>query len=172
MRFTLQYGCLHTWGKIDLENITIRTADLNDVETLVRFRFLYMTDVEGELTEAQTNALKSQLPEYFRSHIGQDFTAYFAEEKGVPVAVIFMVRLQKPASVHFLSGSTCYLMNVYTCDGYRRMGIASQILDRLIEDAKKEGITCIDLSATEMGKPVYLKKGFIPRGNTEMRMEL
>lgn len=155
-----------------MENITIRTANLNDVDTLVRFRFLYMTDVEGELSETQTNALKVQLPIYFKEHMGQDFTAYFAEDRGIPVAVIFMVRLQKPASVHFLSGSTCYLMNVYTCDGYRRMGIASQILDRLIEDAKKEGITCIDLSATEMGKPVYLKKGFIPRGNTEMRMEL
>lgn len=155
-----------------MENITIRTACTDDVETLVRFRFLYMTDVEGELSESQTKALNAQLPEYFKSHIGKDFTAYFAEDRGVPVAVIFMVRLQKPASVHFLSGSTCYLMNVYTCDGYRRMGIASKILDRLIEDAKKEGITCIDLSATEMGKPVYLKKGFIPRGNTEMRMEL
>lgn len=155
-----------------MENITIRTATTDDVETLVRFRFLYMTDVEGELSETQTNALKAQLPTYFKEHIGHDFTAYFAEDGGIPVAVIFMVRLQKPASVHFLSGSTCYLMNVYTCDGYRRMGIASRILDRLIEDAKKEGITCIDLSATEMGKPMYMKKGFIPRGNTEMRMEL
>ncbi|MBD5138865.1 MAG: hypothetical protein HDT24_06125, partial [Ruminococcus sp.] len=46
-----------------MENITIRTADLNDVDTLVRFRFLYMTDVEGELSEKQTNALNAQLPE-------------------------------------------------------------------------------------------------------------
>ncbi|MBQ3161768.1 MAG: GNAT family N-acetyltransferase [Oscillospiraceae bacterium] len=153
-------------------NITIRTAEKSDIETLVRFRFMYMTDVEGELSETQINALNSQLPEYFEKHIGQDFTAYLAEDNGKAVSVIFMVRLEKPASVHFLSGSTCYLMNVYTDSEYRRLGIASQILDRLIADAKSEGITCIDLSATEMGKHVYLKKGFIERGNTEMRMEL
>ncbi len=153
-------------------NITIRTASKNDIETLVRFRFKYMTDVEGELSEKQVSALNAQLPQYFESHIGRDFTAYLAEDNGKAVSVIFMVRLEKPASVHFLSGSTCYLMNVYTDTEYRRLGIASKILDRLIADAKSEGITCIDLSATEMGKHVYLKKGFIERGNTEMRMEL
>lgn len=153
-------------------SITIRTAGKDDIETLISFRFMYMTDVEGELSEKQSSALKSQLPEYFEKHIGQDFTAYIAEDNGKAVSVIFMVRLEKPASVHFLSGSTCYLMNVYTISEYRRLGIASQILDRLISDAKAEGITCIDLSATEMGKHVYLKKGFIERGNTEMRMEL
>lgn len=153
-------------------NITIRTANKSDIETLIKFRFMYMTDVEGELSEHQKASLNSQLPEYFEKHMGNDFTAYLAEDNGKAVSVIFMVRLEKPASVHFLSGSTCYLMNVYTELEYRRLGIASQILDRLISDAKSEGITCIDLSATEMGKHVYLKKGFIERGNTEMRMEL
>ncbi len=153
-------------------NITIRTATKNDIDTLIKFRFMYMTDVEGELSEKQINALNEQLPKYFEKHIGCDFTAYIAEDKGKAVSVIFMVRLEKPASVHFLSGSTCYLMNVYTISEYRRLGIASKILDKLIADARSEGITCIDLSATEMGKHVYLKKGFIERGNTEMRMEL
>ena len=153
-------------------NITIRTATKNDIETLIKFRFMYMTDVEGELSEKQINALDSQLPKYFNEHIDYDFTAYLAEDNGKAVSVIFMVRLEKPASVHFLSGSTCYLMNVYTISEYRRLGIASMILDKLIADAKSEGITCIDLSATEMGKHVYLKKGFIERGNTEMRIEL
>lgn len=153
-------------------SITIRTATKNDIETLIKFRFMYMNDVEGELSQEQINALNLQLPQYFRNHIDNDFTAYLAEDNGKAVSIIFMVRLEKPASVHFLSGSTCYLMNVYTISEYRRLGIASQILDRLISDAKSEGITCIDLSATEMGKHVYLKKGFVERGNTEMRMEL
>lgn len=155
-----------------MNDIQIRTANKSDIETLIKFRFLYQTDAEGELDEFQKGCLNARLPDYFERHIGRDFTAYLAEDGDKTVATVFMVRLEKPASVHFLSGSTCYLMNVYTCDGYRRMGIASKILDRLISDAKREGITCIDLSATEMGKPMYLKKGFIPRGNTEMRMEL
>lgn len=154
------------------ENITVRTADKSDIETLVKFRFLYQSDAEGGLTEKQKTALSEQLPGYFERHMGNDFTAYLAECDGETVATIFMVRLEKPASVHFLNGKTCYLMNVYTAEEFRRRGIASMLLDRLISDAKAEGITCIDLSATPMGKPVYLKKGFIERGNTEMRLEI
>ncbi len=153
-------------------NITVRTADKSDIDTLIKFRFFYQTDIEGKLTEEQTEELNAQLPIYFEKHIGNDFTAYLAEVDGETAASIFMVRLEKPASVHFLSGKTCYLMNVYTVKEYRCMGIASMLLDRLIADARAEGITCIDLSATDIGKPVYLKKGFIERGNTEMRMEL
>lgn len=155
-----------------MSNIIVRTADKSDIETLIRFRFLYLTDVEGTLSEKQVNALNAQLPSYFERHIGSDVTVYLAEDNGKPISSIFMVRLEKPASVHFLSGTTCYLMNVYTAPDYRRRGIASMILDKLIADAKSEGITCIDLSATEMGKHVYLKKGFVERGNTEMRMKL
>lgn len=154
------------------DNITIRTADKSDIDTLVKFRFLYQTDAEGELSEKQKSSLSAQLPGYFERHIGNDVTAYLAEDNGKTVATVFMVRLEKPAGVHFLNGKTCYLMNVYTAEDYRRQGIASMLLDRLISDARAEGITCIDLSATTMGKPVYLKKGFIERGNTEMRLEL
>lgn len=154
------------------DNITIRIADKSDIETLIKFRFLYQSDAEGGLTELQKSSLSVQLPGYFERHIGNDFTAYLAESGGETVATIFMVRLEKPASVHFLNGKTCYLMNVYTMEKFRRQGIASMLLDRLISDAKAEGVTCIDLSATPMGKPVYLKKGFIERGNTEMRLEI
>lgn len=153
-------------------SIVIRTANKSDIDTLIKFRFFYQTDIEGRLTEEQTKRLNAQLPGYFERHIGRDFTAYLAEDNGETVATVFMVRLEKPASVHFLSGSTCYLMNVFTVKEYRCQGIASRLLDRLIADARAEGITCIDLSATDMGKPLYLKKGFIERGNTEMRMEI
>ena len=91
-------------------NITIRTANKCDIETLIKFRFMYMTDVEGELSEHQKASLNSQLPEYFEKHMGNDFTAYLAEDNGKAVSVIFMVRLEKPASVHFFLSSFLYLI--------------------------------------------------------------
>lgn len=155
-----------------MNDIKIRTADISDIDTLVKLRFLYHTAATGELTEEQKIKLSIQLPDYFERHIGKDFTAYLAEDGSNTAATMFMVRLEKPAGIYFLNGKTCYLMNVYTKPEYRRMGIASMLLDRLIADARAEGITCIDISATPMGKPLYLKKGFIERGNTEMRMTL
>ena len=148
----------------------IRKATKDDISTLIEFRFLYLRDDVGELSEAQTAHLNEQLPDYFERHIGNDFTAYMAEENGEVAAVIFYIRIEKPDNTHFINGKTAVLMNVYTKEAYRRKGIASQILTQLISDAKAEGVTCIDLSATPMGKPLYIKNGFIARGNTEMRL--
>lgn len=150
----------------------IRTATTEDIELLVRFRFAYINDDMGPLSKEQTDKLNKQLPDYFRRHIGKDFTAYIAEENGSPAAVIFYITVERPANTHFLNGKTALLMNVYTMEKFRRKGLATAILRRIISDAREQGVTCIDLSATKMGKPLYLKNGFIERGNTEMRLEL
>lgn len=150
----------------------IRKATKDDIATLVKFRFFYLLDDIGELDEKQVRQLNKQLPDYFERHIDNDFTAYMAEENGEVVSVIFYIRIEKPANTHFINGKTAVLMNVYTIAEYRRKGIASAILTKLIADAKAEGVTCIDLSATPMGKPLYIKNGFVARGNTEMRLEL
>ncbi|MGN0586087.1 MAG: GNAT family N-acetyltransferase [Oscillospiraceae bacterium] len=152
----------------------IRTATKADIATLIKFRFAYLNDDVGPLAPDQISQLNTQLPDYFARHIGQDFTAYMAEENGEAAAVIFYIRIEKPANTHFINGKTAVLMNVYTKEEYRRRGLASKILQKIIADARAEGVTCIDLSATRMGKPLYLKNGFVERGNgsTEMRLEL
>lgn len=59
------------------------------------------------------------------------------------------------------SGRKAYIMNMYTDPEYRRRGIARGTLDRLISDARERGITSISLEATEMGRPLYAKFGFV-----------
>ena len=44
---------------------------------------------------------------------------------------------------------------------HRRMGIATRTLDLLICDAQKRGIEFISLEATEMGRKLYERYGFI-----------
>lgn len=58
-------------------------------------------------------------------------------------------------------GTNAYIMNMYTKPEYRRQGIASKTLDLLVQEAKKRGIRKISLEATDMGRPVYTKYGFV-----------
>ena len=60
-------------------------------------------------------------------------------------------------------------MNMYTNPDYRRQGIAFKTLDLLVADARKRGITSISLEATDMGRPLYEKYGFI-KMNDEMEL--
>ena len=70
---------------------------------------------------------------------------------------------------HNPSGKKAYIMNMYTNPAYRRQGIAIKTLDMLVQDAKKRGITQISLEATDMGRPLYEKYGFI---DMDAEMEL
>lgn len=58
------------------------------------------------------------------------------------------------------NGKRAHLMNVYTHPDYRKKGIASKMVEFLIEEAKKYGASEISLDASDMGRPVYKKLGF------------
>ena len=60
-------------------------------------------------------------------------------------------------------------MNMYTAPEYRRQGIAIHTLDLLVKDVRKQGVSQIALEATEMGRPLYEKYGFV---KMEDEMEL
>lgn len=59
------------------------------------------------------------------------------------------------------SGKRAHIMNVYTRVNHRRQGIAFQMMKMLIEEAEQKGVTEISLDATEVGRPLYEKCGFI-----------
>lgn len=59
------------------------------------------------------------------------------------------------------TGKRAHLMNVYTAKSHRRQGIAQRMLDILFEEAWKRGVTEISLDATDAGRPLYEKLGFV-----------
>lgn len=80
-----------------------------------------------------------------------------------------LVFFQVMPTYHNPSGKKAYIMNMYTNPKYRRKGIAYKTLDMLIKDSKSKGIFSISLEATDMGRPLYEKYGFI-KMNNEMEL--
>lgn len=67
------------------------------------------------------------------------------------------------------SGKRAHIMNVYIRSGYRRQGIAFRMMQMLVNEAKQKGVSEISLDATELGRPLYEKCGFV---NSEEGMVL
>ncbi len=59
------------------------------------------------------------------------------------------------------TGRRAHLMNVHTMKEWQRQGIAKKMVSMLIDEAWKRGVTEISLDATEEGRPLYKKLGFV-----------
>ena len=96
---------------------------------------------------------------------------YVAVANGQIVATSGLVIHRHPPSPSNLSGLTAYVMNMYTLPAWRGRGIATTLVDKLIELAKGKNCRRISLHATPMGRPVYARAGFVP-AEAEMQLDL
>ena len=154
--------------------ITYRKATASDLDTLIQLRLDYLAEDRGFRSETEKSAVAAQLKEYIPKHIGDDFVAWFAETEGSVVAVAFLVIDERPANLSFITGRIGTVLNVLTYAQYRGQGIATQLLKRLVEEAKSRRLSYIKLSATEAGRPLYEKLGFVETQShyTEMKYQL
>lgn len=154
----------------------IRFADRNDIQKLIQVRFDYFSNEKFVIKDDQKEKITLQLREYYAAHLNQDFFAAFAEEDdGTIVSTAFLTVIEKPANLNFPTGKTGLILNVLTYPEHRRKGYATQVLNILIEEARKHNLSYMELSASESGKPLYQKLGFEepnPNGFTPMKLSL
>ncbi len=139
-----------------------KRASLADIDILTKTRVMVlraanklddsvdMHEVEQESTAYYANALKDG------SHV-----AYLVYDDTQIVGAGGVSYYQVMPTCSNPSGKKAYIMNMYTHPDYRRQGIAWYTLDLLVKEAKDQGINAISLEATDMGRPLYEKYGFV-----------
>lgn len=153
--------------------MNIRKATIDDIDMLIKLRIDYLLADRGSLSAAEENVIRLQLITYFTKHINCDFIAIVAEKNNHVLSTAFLAVMEKPANPTFITGKTGTLLNVLTYPEYRRMGIASKVISKIIDEAKQLGVSSIDLSATQDGKPLYEKLGFTQSSKyTAMKLQL
>ena len=91
--------------------------------------------------------------------------AILVVEKGRLIGAGGVSFYQVMPTYHNPSGKKAYIMNMYTDPDHRRQGIAYKTLDILVQASKERGIHQITLEATDMGKSLYEKYGFVQMGS-------
>jgi len=139
--------------------IEIVKATLKDIDELVNLRIKFMCEVND--TAAYNTNLPKSLKGYFEEHIVNDsFVSWLAKDEEKIVAMSGICFYSLPPTLKNLSGKTAYIMNMYTLTEYRKLGIASKLFNKMIEEAKDKKSGVIYLHATAAGRPLYEKFGF------------
>ena len=108
--------------------------------------------------------------EYYKSALETgEHIAYLVYDNETLIGAGGVSFYQVMPTYHNPTGKKAYIMNMYTASEYRRQGIAFHTLDLLVKDIRKQGISQITLEATEMGRSLYEKYGFV---KMEDEMEL
>jgi GNAT superfamily N-acetyltransferase len=141
--------------------LTIGQATVADISALEQLRMDYLKEDFGELTDEQKQMLLAEIDPYLRWHLGTGLMVFVArdDEAGI-VSCAWLLLIEKPPSPRFPHGRTGTLFNVYTAPEFRRRGLASKVMDALIEDARIRHLDLLELNATEDGYPLYRSLGF------------
>lgn len=144
-----------------IENVKISRVTLDEIHPMTVARLNYLTEMQGVRTEAYLLDLTQNLQLYFYQSIQSgSFFALKAEFDGKVVSYGGMIIKKIPGDLNQSSYLEGEILNMYTLPDYRRQGISSILLKRLIAEAGMMGISKLALHCSKSGEPLYRKFGF------------
>lgn len=155
------------------EDITYRLATSADVETLARLRWQMETERHPE--QPVTPALKDAYFAAAREAISGEIErgaqiAFLAEAEGEVVGCAILIWWSALPTLTELERRRGYVSSVYTETAWRRRGIARRLMEQLIARAREMHIQRLMLTASSMGRPLYVDLGFGPSAALELNV--
>lgn len=137
-------------------------ATRSDIPDLITGRIAFLIEFGGAQPDDAIQQLTEALTAYFTEQLHNGSGLWWIAKGGQELAGIggILIR-QHPGSFNNLSGLRGYVFNMYTAPGFRRKGVCTQLLNRLMDAAGAQGITAFELHATREGELVYQKNGFL-----------
>ena len=152
------------------KNYEYKKATIADIDELVRTRIIVLRTANKLSNDVDMSLVEKESYEYYKNtletgeHIG-----YLVYDNETFIGAGGVSFYQVMPTYHNPTGKKAYIMNMYTAPEYRRQGIAIHTLDLLVKYAKEQGVLQITLEATDMGRPLYERYGFV---KMEDEMEL
>jgi len=158
---------------IDNKSLVYRKLCNNDLELFVKLRLDFINEFHKDVDVNEKAKLRNSLKNYFERHIeSNDFIGIVCEYNGNAASAAYLIIGEWPANRTFINGKIATILNVYTYPEYRKNGIGTNVIKRIIEEAKNQNVSIINLLATEDGETVYKKAGFIETEDKSMRLKL
>lgn len=151
-------------------DLIYKRATLEDINTLVETRIEVLRAANKLCADTDMGEVERQSYLYYQKALSNgSHIAYLVFDESGCIGTGGVSFFQVMPTYHNPSGKKAYIMNMYTNPKYRRKGIAYKTLDMLIKEIKSKGISSISLEATDMGRPLYEKYGFV-KMNSEMEL--
>ncbi len=145
----------------------------NEIDLIINNRISFLHELQGKPTPEKESALRKTLAEYFTKALHDNsFLGVVAEADNQVIGSGGMVIQEIPGHFKIPTGKLGYILNIYTLPGYRNQGIASDIVDLLVDEARRIKLDKVYLHASAAGIEIYRKKGFVEPDMPELELKL
>ena len=142
--------------------ITYQKLTSGQIDTFIKMRIKQLRE-EGATEDID---LVPALQDYYKRHMSDGtFVSWLAMDGDKIVGTSGMSFVEKPPYFSCPSGRIGLLSSMFTDPDYRRMGIAKELLSRVVEEARAYGCGCVQITASDMGVLLYTDFGFVKNGN-------
>ena len=139
----------------------IRKLDINDIDSYCNLRVAML--LSDKSVSYSKEELVLQTREYYENYINKTLFifGYIENEEIVSVAAYEVLKRLPTPKINNLNSDIAYVCSIYTKEEYRNKGYSKLLLNEVIEEAKKRGLTRFKLSShNEIAIKMYEKFGF------------
>ena len=139
-----------------------------ELDTFINMRITQLTEEytsEGREVPKDVD-LKTALLDFYHKHMADGtFVSWLAMDGDKIIGTSGMSFVEKPPYFTCPTGRLGLLSSMYTDPNYRRLGIARELLHRVVEEARSYGCGAVHITASDMGVKLYTAYGFKHNGN-------
>lgn len=149
-------------------DISYKKLTTSELDVFIDMRITQLTEeyVSSGQTVPTDVDLQSALKDYYNRHLANGtFVSWLAMDGNVIIGTSGMSFVEKPPYFGCPTGRLGLLSSMYTNPNYRRMGIAKELLNKVIEEARAYGCGAVHITASDMGVKLYTAYGFKHNGN-------
>lgn len=143
-------------------NIVYKKLTRNELDVFIRMRIAQLREEGAE----EDIDLFPALEDYYTRHMSDGtFVSWLALDGEKIVGTSGMSFVEKPPYFGCPSGKIGLLSSMFTDSEYRRKGIASELLKRVIDEARDYGCKTVQITASDLGVKLYTTFGFVHNKN-------
>ena len=160
----LQVAVTSGWHR----KIVYKKLSENELSRIIKMRIDQLTEEytsEGRTVPRDVDLEASLMDFYKRNLAAGTYVSWLAFDGDKIVGTSGMSFAEKPPYFTCPSGKLGILSSMYTDPNYRRRGIATELLGRVVKEAKEYGCGTIYITASDMGVKLYEAYGFKHNGN-------
>lgn len=139
-----------------------KRAAVSDIDLLTKTRIEVLRAANQLSESVEMSMVEQQSREYYEEALSSgNHVGYLVFDGDLFIGAGGVSFFRVMPTFHNPTGWKAYIMNMYTNPAYRRRGIAYHMLELLVQEARNRDISFISLEATQIGRPLYEKFGFV-----------